>query len=132
MRSSYDSEGEDHGPRGPVDAPLDGHEGRADDDDSSDENPGKEPREPEAFEYLGDFLEEVRPLDFLLRCAPRHIVREAMGQDRLRNRNREPTKKEEAARPSQSPPATSNQSRTYKKGIHVMFSSIELSCKVDW
>ena len=79
MAADYGGEGEDDAPGLAVDAPLERHERRAEDDDAEDEDPGHQPREPEALEDLGDFLEEVRPLDFLLRCAPRHVVREGVG-----------------------------------------------------
>ena len=59
MRTSYDSKWEYDSPSRPVNTPLNGHEGRASNDNSNDEDPGEQPREPEAFEDLGDFLEEV-------------------------------------------------------------------------
>ena len=96
VRASHDGEREDDGPGGAVDAPPDGHERRAGDDHAGEEDPGEEGREPEALEDLGDLLEEVGPLDLLLRRAPGHVVREAVGEDGLGDGDREPAEEEEA------------------------------------
>ena len=97
VRASHDGEREDDGPRAAVDAPLEGDDGRAEDDHARDDDPREEPGDPEALEDLGDLLEEVRALDLLLRCAPRHVVREQVRENRLRDGDREPAEEEEAA-----------------------------------
>ena len=89
---------EDDRPRGAVYPPLDRDERRAEDDHRSDEDPREEPREPEALEDLGHLLEEVGPLDFLLRRAPGDVVAEHVREERLGEVDRQAAEEEEAAR----------------------------------
>ena len=96
MASQQQSERKDDSPDRAINLPLKWDQRRAQNDHAREDDPRQEPREPEALEDLGDFLEEIRPLNFFLCCAPRHVVREAVGQDRLRDRDRESAEEEEA------------------------------------
>jgi hypothetical protein len=49
------------------------------------------------FQDPGDLLEEIRPLDLLLRRGPRHRVRAHVRQHRLPDRYTQPSKEKEAA-----------------------------------
>ena len=97
MGASEQRKREDDRPRRAVDPPLDRDERRAEDDDGGEEDPGDEPGEPAALEDHGHLLEKVGALDLLLRRTPGHVVREAVGEDRLRDGDGEPAEEEEAA-----------------------------------
>lgn len=96
MTSHDDRQGEDHAPRVPANAPLYGHERRAEDDHAGEEDPRDEPGKQAALEDHGDLLEEVGSLDLLASRAPGHVVREAVREDRLRDGDREAAEEEEA------------------------------------
>lgn len=133
MASYDDGEREDDGPRRAVYAPLEGHKRRAQDDHPRDNDPGHEPHEPEPLEDLRHLLEEVRALDLLLRRTPSDVVREEMREDRLRYRNGQPAKEEEAAymRRQFSYPVTGTRGGdTHKKGTQRMFWKNAVNCKV--
>ena len=96
MAADYGGEGEDDAPGLAVDAPLERHERRAEEDHAREDDPGEHPGEPPALEDLRDLLEEVGPLDLFLGRAPRHIVREAVREDGLRDGDGEAAEEEEA------------------------------------
>ena len=89
-------EREYHRPPRARDAPLERHERRRADHHARDDHGAHEEREPEALEDLRHLLEEVRALDLLLRRAPSDVVREEVGEERLRKMDAQAAEEEEA------------------------------------
>lgn len=86
----------DNGPVPAKDTPADRYNVCAHDDHRGATGEADNQREPETLEDLGHFEPEVRTLDLLLCCAPGDVVREEVGEERLREMNAESAEEEEA------------------------------------
>lgn len=96
MEEKYLRKGEDYSPAFPTYPPLNRYQGCRNNNDTGDDNKGYEQREPETFDDLGDFLEEIRSLDLFLRRTPCHVVRTHVCEDGLTNGDSETTEEKEA------------------------------------
>lgn len=115
-----------HSPRRPIDLPLQRHKRRREDDHRRDEDDRDRKLDPEPGDDLRDLLEEIRPLDFLLRRAPLDVVGEHVGEDGLRERDGETAEEEEAIEGllvnNVDESSEEERRKTHKKGIHLIFS----------
>jgi hypothetical protein len=102
VQGACEREGEDDTPAAhDVKAPLDRDERCREDDAPDPESEGDEEGDPETLEDTRDLDKEVRTLDLLLGGAPLNVVAEQVGEEGLRQVNRETTEEEEAEVESQ-------------------------------